>query len=228
VFATDGLPWLLMANEGDSRAWSGFNEETRVGSVTLDPAAFPDAAVLQANAALGRLRITNAMGDDDGDGDFDRLFSFGARSFSIRSVLGHLIFDSGDDLERVLAEAVPADFNSTHDANGSFDTRSDDKGPEPEGVAVGQVEGRTYAFVGLERDSGIVVYDVTEPWRPVFADYVSTRNFTGDPQAGTAGDLGPEGLTFIPAHDSPNGKPLLAVGFEISGTTTLFEVSRVH
>jgi hypothetical protein len=57
--------------------------------------------------------------------------------------------------------------------------------------------------------------------------YVNTRDFTGDPAAGTAGDLGPEGLAFVPAHQSPTGRPMLAVGFEISGTTTLFDVVTV-
>jgi hypothetical protein len=71
---------------------------------------------------------------------------------------------------------------------------------------------------------GIAVYDVTSPRSPVFVEYVNTRDFAGVPEDGTAGDLGPEGLTFIPASDSPNGRPLLAVGFEISGTTTLFEI----
>jgi hypothetical protein len=226
MFEHGGLPYLVLANEGDTRAWSAFDEEARVGGVTLDPTAFPDAAALQASSALGRLKITSTMGDTDGDGDYDRLFSFGGRSFSIRNALGGLVFDSGDALERITAAALPAEFNSDNEENGSFDSRSDDKGPEPEGVAVGEVHGRRYAFIGLERVGGIVVYDVTDPRRPAWVQYVNTRDFGGDPVAGTAGDLGPEGLAFIPAGDSPNGRPLLAVGFEISGTTTLFEIVR--
>jgi hypothetical protein len=228
VFQAHGLPYLLMANEGDTRAYSAFDEEARVGGLALDPTAFPDAAALQASSALGRLKVTNTLGDDDGDGDHDRLFSFGGRSFSIRNAFGHLVFDSGDQLERVTAAALPADFNSDNTEHDSFDSRSDDKGPEPEGVAVGVVHGRTYAFIGLERVGGIAVYDVTNPRSPVFVEYVNTRDFSGAPEAGTAGDLGPEGLAFIPASDSPNGRPLLAVGFEISGTTTIFEIARRH
>jgi len=91
---------------------------------------------------------------------------------------------------------------------------------------VGVVHGRTYAFIGLERIGGIVVFDVTAPRRPAWVQYVNTRDFAGDAEAGTAGDLGPEGLAFIPAAESPNGRPMLAVGFEISGTTTLFEIVR--
>jgi DNA-binding beta-propeller fold protein YncE len=226
MFEAGGVPFLLLANEGDTRAWSAFDEEERVGGVTLDPTAFPNAAELQDNAALGRLKITSTMGDTDGDGDYDRLFSFGARSFSIRNALGGLVFDSGDALERITADTLPSEFNSDNESNGSFDNRSDDKGPEPEGVAVGVVHGRTYAFIGLERIGGIVVYDVTDPRRPRWVQYVNTRDFAGNAEEGTAGDLGPEGLTFIPAAESPNGRPMLAVGFEISGTTTLFEIVR--
>jgi hypothetical protein len=222
----NAIPYLVLANEGDSRAYSAFNEETRVGSVILDPAAFPDAAALKASSALGRLKITNTMGDTDGDGDYDRLFSFGARSFSVRNAIGGLVFDSGDALERITADALPTQFNSDNEANGSFDSRSDDKGPEPEGVAVGRVNGRTYAFIGLERIGGIVVYDVTDPRRPCWVQYLNTRDFAGDAPSGTAGDLGPEGVTFIPASQSPNGRAMLAVGFEISGTTRLFEIVR--
>ena len=127
----------------------------------------------------------------------------------------------------------PDDFNSTDNENGSFDDRSDDKGPEPEGLAVGRVGDRTYAFIGLERIGGIVVYDVSDPVEPTLVQYINTRNFSGDPTAVTpedpapAGDLAPEGLTFISADDSPTGQPLLAVAFEVSGTTTIFAINEV-
>ena len=102
---------------------------------------------------------------------------------------------------------------------------SDDKGPEPEGVAVGEVDGVTYAFIGLERIGGIMAYDVSDPARPRFAGYVNTRNFKVEPEAGkAAGDVGPEGMAFIPAASSPNGEPLLAVGFEVSGSTTIYSL----
>jgi hypothetical protein len=221
-----GQTFLVTANEGDSRAYTGFNEEARIGGVALDPDAFPDAATLQQNANLGRLKITRTAGDTDGDGDFDKLFTFGARSFSIWTTSGHRVFDSGDALERVTAAAFPADFNSDNEANGSFDSRSDDKGPEPEGLTVGTVGGHVYAFIGLERIGGVVVYDVTVPFLPCFVQYVNTRDFQGDPETGTAGDLGPEGVLFIKAHNSPTGRPLLVTANEISGTTRLFEIVR--
>ena len=133
-------------------------------------------------------------------------------------------------IEDLVASVAAPDFNSDHAANASFDTRSDNKGPEPEGIAVGEIGGRVYAFIGLERQSGILVYDVTKPKAPVFQDYLGNRNFLVPTKLAdgssnpAAGDLGPEGLAFIEASQSPNGKPLLVVGNEISGTTTIYEV----
>lgn len=217
-----GCTYLVMANEGDAREYGTFVEATRVAKLKLDPVAFPDAAALQADAALGRLNVTPFNGDTDGDGDFDALYSFGARSFSIRDAEGRLVFDSGDQLEQLTLAALPNGFNSNSTSNGP-DARSDDKGPEPEGLTVGTVRGRSYAFIGLERVGGIVVYDVTLPKYPRFVQYLNTRDFAGVPADGTAGDLAPEGLLFIPASDSPTHKALLAVGYETSGTTTVFQ-----
>jgi hypothetical protein len=162
----------------------------------------------------------------DGDGDYDELYSYGARSFSIWTPKGRQLFDSGDELEQKTAEAYPYDFNSTDEENGSFDDRSDDKGPEPEGVAVGRAYGRTYIFVGLERIGGFAVYSVTHPGSPEFVQYINTRNFDVDAASADAGDISPEGLTFIKAVDSPTDRPLLVVSFEISGSTTVFEVRK--
>jgi DNA-binding beta-propeller fold protein YncE len=218
-----GETYLVTANEGDARDYDGCAEEEQVRNLTLDPDAFPNAAELQAQPALGRLNVTLANGDTDGDGDYDELFSFGARSFSIWSADGELVYDSGADFERITAAVFPADFNSTDTENDSFDDRSDNKGPEPEGLDVGEIDGRTYVFVGLERIGGVMVYDVTDPTAPSFVHYVNNRDFSGDPEAGTAGDLAPEGILFIPAADSPTGKPLVVTSNEVSGTVTVLE-----
>ena len=153
-----------------------------------------------------------------------QLYSYGARSFSIWDESGGLVFDSGDDFEQITAQLIPAEFNSNNDENGSSDSRSDDKGPEPEGIEIAKVFSKTYAFIGLERVGGIMVYDITTPRNPKFVEYVTSRDFTGDAEAGTAGDLGPEGLTFIAPADSPNGRPLLVVANEVSGSTTIFQI----
>ena len=215
-----GQTYYITANEGDAR-----DENARVGSLTLDPTAFPNGAALKAVDQLGRLNVSEIDGDVDGDGDYDELYAYGARSFSVWDSYGNLVFDSGDDLERITAAKYPNFFNSTNDAN-TFDARSDDKGPEPEGVTTGIIDGRPYAFVGLERIGGFVVYDVSTPEKPRFVEYVNNRNFAGNPRAGTAGDLGPEGLVFIAGEDSPTGQALLVVSNEISGTTSIFSVGK--
>jgi 2',3'-cyclic-nucleotide 2'-phosphodiesterase/3'-nucleotidase/5'-nucleotidase len=224
-FKIGATSYLITANEGDAREYAAFAEERRLSALPLDPVAFPNAAALKQQAALGRLRVTSASGDTDHDGDFDQIYAFGARSFSIWTTTGSLVFDSGDALEQITAAAFPANFNSNNDANNSFDTRSDDKGPEPEGVTIGKVGSKTYAFIGLERMSGVVVYDISTPSAPLFVQYLNPRNFAGSPAAGTAGDLGPEGLFFIPIGDSPIQKPLLVVANEVSGTTTIYEIT---
>jgi hypothetical protein len=229
AYRSRGGQYLVTANEGDARDYDAFSEEARVGDddICLDPDMFPDAEALQENAALGRLKITTTAGDLDNDGDYDELYSYGGRSFSIFQPTKKglkLVFDSGDQLEQLTATALPADFNSTNDENDTFDNRSDDKGPEPEGLAIGEVHGRTYLFLGLERIGGIMVYDITLPRRPEFVQYINNRDFSGDPETGSAGDLAPEGLAFIPACKSPTGENLLAVANEVSGTTTVYRI----
>jgi len=225
-YKAGGQTFLVMANEGDTRVWPGYSEEVRIGSLTLDTNAFPNAAELKQTNQLGRLTITTANLDADGDGDVDVLYSLGARSFSIRTTTGALVFDSGDQFEQLTAFVNPANFNASHTAN-TRDARSSSKGPEPEGLVIGKAYGRTLAFIGFERVGGIAVYDITDPYAPELLDYVNFRNFTNPFNFATAGDLGPEGLAFIDANDSPNDKPLLVVANEISGSTTIFEINRV-
>jgi hypothetical protein len=122
---------------------------------------------------------------------------------------------------------LPAQFNANNEGVNTFDTRSDDKGPEPEGLDVGKVHGSTYAFVGLERIGGIAVFDIDDPTAPEFVQYFNNRDFTQPPASLDAGDLGPEGVLFIAEENSPNGKPLLVITNEVSGTKTVCEISKV-
>ncbi|MGN9785111.1 choice-of-anchor I family protein [Nonomuraea sp. ZG12] len=211
-FSSRGRTYLVTANEGDTRDWDCYTDEVRVKDLKLSSSAFPDAAELQKDTELGRLTVA-ADSPKDADGAHTALHVFGTRSLSIRSASGELVWDSGDELERLIARELPEHFNTDNEED-DFDSRSDNKGPEPEGVTVGTIKGRTYAFVGLERVGGVVAYDVTDPRRPRLADYVNTRD----------GDLGPEGLAFVPAHDSPTRRPLLVVGNEVSGTTSTYEI----
>jgi 2',3'-cyclic-nucleotide 2'-phosphodiesterase/3'-nucleotidase/5'-nucleotidase len=220
AFDLGGATYLVVANEGDARDYTGFAEEARVSSLALDPGAFPNAAALKVNAALGRLTVTNQLGDSDGDGDFDALYTLGGRSLSILQAHGNgtvsTVYDSGDELEQITAALDPANFNGF-----PFDTRSDNKGPEPEGLALGRIGARTYAFVGLERIGGVMMYDVTVPTAAQFVQYVNTRSVVN---GAAVGDLAPEGLVFVPASSSPSGAALLIVAFEVSGTVAIFEV----
>jgi hypothetical protein len=231
AFRNGATSYLVTANEGDSRTsedFPGINEEVRLGSAAyvLDPATFPNSAELKANAALGRLNVTNASGDLDGDGDFDRIETFGARSFSIWTTEGELVWDSGDEFERYFADPAhgyAAVFNASNN-DLDLDSRSDNKGPEPEGVVVGKVAGRSFAFIGLERVGGVMAYDVTDAHAPTFAAYANTRSLVG----ATGGDRGAEGIEFVPAEASPQGRPLVLVGNEVSRTVTVFEVRVVR
>ena len=168
--------------------------------------------------------------DTDGDGDTDVIYSYGGRSFSIWNAAGELVFDSGDQIEQIVADTTPYYFNASN-TNNKIDNRSDNKGPEPEGLAIGEVNGSTYAFVGLERQGGIMVFNITNPFAPQFVSYELNRDFSvdigeiedGNLTAAAAGDLAPEGLAFVSADNSPSGNALLIVGNEVSGTTTVYE-----
>lgn len=220
--------FIVTANEGDARDYAGFSEEDRVKDLTLDAAAFPNAAALQANNALGRLNVTNTLGDLDNDGDFDELYAYGARSFSIIDpVSGRLVYDSGDEIEMMIAQLQPNHFNSTNDDNTSFKNRSDDKGPEPEAIAVGEINGNTYAFIGMERQGGIMCFNITDTANVSFEFFLNNRNWNLAENAPGVGDLGPEDLKFVPASESPNGQNLLVMASEISGTVSIYQLNSV-
>lgn len=223
-YSAAGKTWLITANEGDAREWTGLVEERSVSShcsLGLDPTVFNDAANQILDSNLGRLNITttpNAGVDGkNGAGLCNELYSFGARSFSIWSADVNRVFDSGDDLEQRTQALANVNFNASN-TNNTLDSRSRSKGPEPEGVTVGTFGSKTFAFIGLERVGGVMVYDVTNPNAPVYTTYLNTRT-------GATGDRGPEGLTLIKAAQSPNGKPLLVVGNETSGTTAVFQLN---
>lgn len=230
AYAFNGRTYYITANEGDDRDDFIPGEETaRVKDLVLDATAFPDAATLQADSALGRLAVTTFDGDTDNDGEFEELYALGARSFSIWAEDGTQAFDSGAAFERITAQRFPDNFNANNDENDA-EGRSDNKGPEPEGVVLGELAGRIFAFIGLERIGGIMVYDVTNPQSARFVQYVNPRDFSKDPESELAlvGDLGPEGFAFITAEDSPNGSPLLVVGNEVSGTTAIYQIDVIE
>ncbi|WP_276165478.1 choice-of-anchor I family protein [Zobellia alginiliquefaciens] len=205
-----GAGYIISANEGDSRDYDGYSEEVRVEDLELDATAFPNAEELQAEGNLGRLKTTTANGDTDGDGDFDKIYSYGARSFTIWSPQGQMVYDSGDEIGRKTLEIAPALFNNDE---GEADGRSDDKGAEPESVTTLKVGESTLLFVGLERTGGAFVYDISSPSAPVFLKWIFNTQ-----------DVAPEGLLTIPAEESPNGENLLVITNEVSNTVSIFEI----
>ncbi|MFP2997127.1 choice-of-anchor I family protein [Spongiivirga sp. MCCC 1A20706] len=202
----NGAEYIITANEGDARDYDGFSEEERADDLILDATVFPDAAVLLMEENLGRIKVTTTLGDTDDDGDYDEIYNYGARSFSIWSPDGSLLYDSGNDIALRTLDLTPDRFNDN-------DKRSDDKGAEPESVEVLNIKNKKWIlFVGLERTDQTLVYDITDPLAPSFIEILSSP-----------GDEAPEGLLAISANQSPTGKALLVVSNEDSGTVTIYE-----
>lgn len=196
-FEIGGTGYIITANEGDARDYDGYSEEDRVDDLVLDPTAYPDAATLQEEDNLGRLKITAANGDTDGDGDVDQIYGYGARSFSIWNTSGELMFDSGNEFT----------LFTLFDFGNYPENRSDDKGTEP-GAVTTFVEGdNTYAVIGLERSGDVLIYNIRDIYNPFFVQRL--RNTS------------PEGLLIVNAEDSPNGKTLLIVSNEFPDDATL-------
>ena len=234
--------FIVTANEGDGREYFfdvtdeaactaangvdydsdagclSYTDEIRVKDLTLDPVAF--AGINNDNSDLGRLKVSVERGDTDFDGDYDELYTYGARSFSIFDANGNLVFDSGDDIARITSAIHGQAFNNDEDVN-EGDTRSDAKGAEPEALAIGVIDGHTLAFIGLERMSSVLVYDVTNPFNVQFVDYFYNRGVVEG--AEITGDLAPEGMKFVPATE--NNAAMLIIGNELSGSVSVWQIT---
>ena len=191
---------------------------------------------------LGRLKVTTALGDADNDGIYEALYAYGARSFSIWDQNINLVYDSGDDFGKISASILGNNFNSNHSEN-KGDNRSDDKGGEPEAIAIGKIDDRTYGFIASERSGNLFVYDISNPFNVRFSTFYNNRDFSIDYELDddldnpcdetegmdcslieSAGDLGPESIKFVSSEQSPNGMPLLIIGNEVSGSVTVYQV----
>ena len=240
VFRSNDRDYLVTANEGNAREF----EEARAAELVASGANLPEypGDVLTSGAKLARLKVSKIDGFNPVTKTYGTLRAFGGRSFSIWTAAADQVFDSGDAFECITAKvgrmagtAVGPLFNPPDDEK-SPDLRSDDRGPEPEGVALGSHLGRTYAFIGLERQGGLMVYDVSKPAAPAFQQYINPRDATADPRAvctrgvpesvacAALGDLGPEGVLFIPASASPTLRPLVVTANETSGSTRIYEL----
>ncbi|MBB1331456.1 choice-of-anchor I family protein [Pseudoalteromonas sp. SR43-7] len=242
-FSWKGANFIVTANEGDAREYFfdttdeadciakggldydkddgclAYIDESRVEDLTL--AANFDYLNNDDND-IGRLKVTTIKGDTNNDGQYESLYAYGARSFTIWDSNGLVVFDSGDDIGRITASVHGEAFNNNEDEN-KGDSRSDDKGAEPEALTIGKIDDRTFAFIGLERMGGIMVYDITNPYNVQFEDYFYNRGLIKG--ANITGDLAPEGMVFVPAEQSATGNPLLIVGNEISGSIAVWEIA---
>jgi alkaline phosphatase len=206
--------YILTANEGDDRGFDAARVSQLASQGRIDPSV--------NIAGLERLTVSTVDGDTDDDGDIDVLHTLSSRSFSIFDDRGNLVFDSGDEFEQIIAARAPERFNDDQGRSGA-ENRADNKGPEPEAVAVGQIGERSFAFIGLERDSGIMVYDVTSPADSFFVQYIPPQ--FGPGEGGSLARQSPETIVFIPAEESASGMPQIAVAHEISGTTAVFDLA---
>ena len=200
TFTAGGNTYLVTANEGDAREWGDYAdiEEYMIGGTDVDV-------------------LINSEFDGLEDG---RHYLLGARSFSVWDVEDmSLVFDSGDMIESYIAESeeYAPYFNCSND-DVELDSRSKKKGPEPEAVNVQQIDGKIYAFVALERQGGVMMFDITDFENVSVVSYANSRDYSGD----MLGDVAPESIDFISAADSLNGKNLLVVANENSGTIALY------
>jgi DNA-binding beta-propeller fold protein YncE len=243
-FQWKGADFVVTANEGDGREYFfesaneatcladggldfdeddgclSYTDEKRAAKLTLGGEL---ATLNNNNDDIGRLKVSTVLGDNDNDGVFENLYTFGARSFTIWDANGLVVFDSGDSVDRITASIHGDAFNNDEDEN-KGDTRSDAKGAEPEALALGQIGERMFAFVGLERMAGIMVFDITNPYDTQFVDYFINRGVIEG--ANITGDLAPEGMKFVAAADSPTNEALLIIGNELSGSVAVWQISK--
>lgn len=252
-YSWNGATFILSANEGDARDYDAFSEEVRVADI-IDPDELNQSlsADLQdlyhstgGKDGLGRLKVTTVLGDADQDGEYEELYAYGARSFSIWDQNINLVYDSGDDFGKISSAILGDNFNSAHTEN-KGDNRSDDKGGEPEAIAVGEINGRVYAFIASERSGDLFIYDVTNPFNVAFVTHYNNRDFGVEfeldddldnpcdesegldcTEVPNAGDLGPESIAFISQANSPNGNALIVIGNEVSGTVTVYQITEL-
>lgn len=223
-YSVGGTSYFLTANEGDAREYDALEEEVNLENLVLDPTVFPNQNFLQREANLGKINISSATGDTDGDGDYDEIHVLGGRSFSIfNGTTGALVYDSGDDFERIIAaDSVYGVIFNTTDEENEFKNRSDNKGVEPEAVIVKEINGAFYAFIALERVGGFMVYDVSDPNAPVFEGYFNNRGTA--PGENVTGDLAPESIIYIAADENSEDKGLLVIANEISATISVYSL----
>ena len=206
-FEVGGVTYFVTANEGDSRI--------------LQDATWEDPAINEARAD----DVDPAAGDDYARVNVDTvwsegsdLYAFGGRGFSVfqQNADGTIVKvdETGGDFEQIIASLANAGEIFNGENGEGFDSRSDNKGAEPEGIVVGEVNGTPYAFIALERVGGVMVWDVSTPSDVKFVQYIPA----------TSNDYGPEIIKFVSAEESPTGRAMLITANEISGSVTTYDI----
>jgi hypothetical protein len=109
----------------------------------------------------------------------------GTRGWSIfDTTTGEVVWDAGNSIEQL---AVRTGLHT--------EDRAEKKGPEPEGLAITELDGHPVALVASERSNFVAVYDVTDVTAPKFRQILPTTP-------------GPEGILPIPSRN------LLAISSE--------------
>ena len=230
AFTAGAGQYYVTANEGDAREYTCLNDDLRASGLKVDPRRFPDWKAWSANAALGRAKVNPTIGDLDGDGDIDNIHLRGTNSMTIYRN-GSVIWDSGELLDQIQTQAFGvANINGSHSLSSDKSTmnyvgqdRSDDKGAEPEGVAVGMVGDRRIAILGLERMTALAIFDITVPKKPVFQEWIQMLPAKATP-AKDVKHWSPEVIVFVPADKSPSGKALIITSYELSGSLSIHQI----
>ncbi|MFZ9205343.1 MAG: choice-of-anchor I family protein [Candidatus Nanopelagicaceae bacterium] len=222
--------YFVTANEGDAREYTCLNDDQRGSSLKVDSRRFPNWSTLSASAALGRAKVNPTIGDRDGDGDIDTIHLRGSNSMTMYRN-GIALWDSGELLDQIQIKAFGvANINGSHSLSSDKSTmnyvgqdRSDDKGSEPEGVAVGMVGNTRVAILGLERMTALAVFDITQPRSPVFQEWLQMLPAKATP-AKDVKHWSPEGIVFVSADKSPSGKALIITSYELSGSISIHQI----
>lgn len=217
VKTLNGVDYIVTANEGESRKWKNYinederdfgkNETSPTGKITSENSGLTDKVVFFDTKDYDGLNNEND-------------YLFGGRSMTIFKVNDESlteVYTSKDDFESTIAQYIEEYFNCSN-----YDKTNDyllgEKGPEAESITIGTVDNYIYAFIGLEKVGGIVVYDITQPEKSQFVNYINSRDFSED----IAGDNSTEELIFIDAEEEIPAR--LVSAYEVSGTVGVYDI----
>jgi alkaline phosphatase len=231
------------SKSGD-REWTDEQKGAAFAAKMSEDAPAGLAEALADKTQLARVRITSARGAV-GEGTFDdavydKVFLYGARGFNIYKANAEglsQVYTSGDAVEHYhmthFAEIYNSEMNEddfSEILRAGHDSRSDNKGSEPEGLAVATLSsGKRVVFVGSERTSVIGVFDISDPASPIFQSAIASGDSSvsfqdGFMAGGLRANMDPEDMHFIPAAESPLATDTLLVVGALNGVINLYTI----